>query len=282
MLISNFNLYKNEWLELVFAKRNKEYGAYYLRQHQPVTQLKSFFIGVFGVALAVGIVGIVIKTKPVMDGVIVVDNSDFLYKIPPAAKIEPPKPKIEAQKPAAPKATAAATAIITTKFPPPVVAPDPVSMDPPKIDQIKGAVGQVDINKGEAGSNSGGDAGVVSGTGTGVADAGDASGTGVFKMVEDMPHPIGGEAAWAKFLQSNLRYTNQAMEADVSGRVYVTFIVEKDGHISSIKVERGPGFGLDEEAVRVLKLAKPWKPGIQNGRPVRVQLTLPVNFTLGN
>jgi protein TonB len=95
-----------------------------------------------------------------------------------------------------------------------------------------------------------------------------------------MPEPAGGAQAWAKFLQSNLRYPAPAREDNITGIVVLSFIVEKDGHLSDIKVSRGLGHGLDEESVRVLKLAKPWKPGIQNGHPVRVAYSIPFNFQL--
>ncbi len=95
-----------------------------------------------------------------------------------------------------------------------------------------------------------------------------------------MPEPIGGAAAWSKFLQKNLRYPGQASDKGVSGKVWVSFVVEKDGQISNVVVDKGAGFGMDEEAVRVLKLSKAWKPGQQNGRPVRVKYTLPLAFIL--
>jgi protein TonB len=60
----------------------------------------------------------------------------------------------------------------------------------------------------------------------------------------------------------------------------VRFIVEKDGQLSNFTIDKGAGYGMDEEAVRVLKLAKPWKPGMQNGRPVRVKYVLPLSFVL--
>jgi protein TonB len=60
----------------------------------------------------------------------------------------------------------------------------------------------------------------------------------------------------------------------------MSFVIEKDGRLSNITVERGVGFGLDEEAMRVLKLAKPWKPGMQNGRQVRVKYVIPIKFQL--
>ena len=60
----------------------------------------------------------------------------------------------------------------------------------------------------------------------------------------------------------------------------VSFVVEKDGQLSSIMVDKGAGYGMDEEAVRVLKLSKAWKPGLANGHPVRVKYVLPMAFVL--
>lgn len=99
-------------------------------------------------------------------------------------------------------------------------------------------------------------------------------------IAEVSPEPIGGAGAWSKFLQKNLHYPAVARENSVQGKVIVSFVVEKDGHLSDIKVLRGIGSGCDEEAVRVLKMAPAWKPGRQNGQPVRVQYTIPINFQL--
>jgi protein TonB len=98
--------------------------------------------------------------------------------------------------------------------------------------------------------------------------------------VEVMPQFPGGETAWSKFLQKNLRYPQEAIDAGVSGKVFISFVVEKDGHLSNITVMRGVGYGLEQEAIRVLKLVPPWKPGIQNGQPVRVQYNMPFNFQI--
>ena len=81
-------------------------------------------------------------------------------------------------------------------------------------------------------------------------------------------------------MQKNLRYPQEAIEAGISGKVYISFVVEKDGSLTDIKVVRPLGSGTDEEAVRVLKNSPKWKPGIQNGRPVRVAYTMPISFTL--
>jgi len=84
------------------------------------------------------------------------------------------------------------------------------------------------------------------------------------------------------YLSKKIQYPAAAKEAGTQGRVIVQFVVEKDGSLTDIKVVRGPGNGLDEEAVRVMKLAPKWKHGVQNGKPVRVQFTIPINFTLGD
>jgi protein TonB len=101
-------------------------------------------------------------------------------------------------------------------------------------------------------------------------------------LLEAMPEPYGGAAAWAKFLQKNIHYPSQASEAGIQGKVFLSFIIETDGHLSNIVVERGAGFGLDQEALRVLKLAPAWKPGIQNGHKVRVKYTIPINFQIAD
>jgi protein TonB len=272
MLISNFNLCKSEWLELVFEKRNKEYGAYYIRQHYADTVVKAMLIAFATMITAIGVTGVLIRVKPATERMITVIN-DQVYQIPPAKKIEPPKPKIEQPK-AAPQSTAP---VNTTKFIPPVVVEDPKAEELPKIAELTGVIGQETIK------GAGPGIAPIDAPGKGGEGLGDAMGNAAdgkpYIAVENMPVPNGGSAGWAKFLQNTMRYPRQALDNEMSGRVIVSFIVEKDGHLSSIHVERGPGYGMDEEAARVLKLAKPWTPGMQNGNPVRVKLTLPVNFT---
>ena len=102
----------------------------------------------------------------------------------------------------------------------------------------------------------------------------------IFQIVEEMPGPVGGDEAFYQYLAENIRYPVVAMESGISGRVYVTFVVEKDGSITDVKVLRGIGGGCDEEAVRVVKAMPKWKPGKQRGRPVRVLYRVPINFTL--
>lgn len=102
----------------------------------------------------------------------------------------------------------------------------------------------------------------------------------VFTNVEMLPSFPGGLKAFGEFLARNLKYPETAKKDKIQGRVYLTFIVEKDGSLSGIKVTRGLGSGCDEEAVRVLAISPKWSPGIQNGRVVRVSYTIPIFFNL--
>lgn len=96
-----------------------------------------------------------------------------------------------------------------------------------------------------------------------------------FVLVEEMPELIGGLQA----LQKEVKYPERALRANIEGRVYVQFIVNEKGEVENPIVTRGIGGGCDEEAVRVVKMAK-FKPGLQRGRPVRVQYSLPVIFMI--
>lgn len=102
----------------------------------------------------------------------------------------------------------------------------------------------------------------------------------VFVVVENDPEFPGGMEAMMKFLADNIVYPQQAKDNHIEGRVFVSFVVEKDGSISNIKVLRDIGGGCGAEVVRVVKLMPKWKPGTQKGKPVRVQFNLPVQFTM--
>ncbi len=102
----------------------------------------------------------------------------------------------------------------------------------------------------------------------------------IFTIVEEMPSFPGGEAELFKYLGKNVKYPTMAQESGISGVVYVTFVVAKDGKISDVRVLRGIGGGCDEEAIRVVKSMPSWKPGKQRGKPVSVQYNLPIRFTL--
>jgi len=102
----------------------------------------------------------------------------------------------------------------------------------------------------------------------------------IFTVVEDQPSYPGGEEARIRYLQENLRYPQMAREAGIQGTVFVTFVVERDGSVTDVRILRGIGGGCDEEAVRVVQNMPRWNPGRQRGQPVRVQFNMPIRFVL--
>jgi periplasmic protein TonB len=102
----------------------------------------------------------------------------------------------------------------------------------------------------------------------------------IFIVVEDPPSFPGGDEARIRFLSENIRYPQMARESGIQGTVFVTFVVERDGSVTDVRVLRGIGGGCDEEAIRVIQAMPRWNAGKQRGRPVRVQFNMPIRFTL--
>jgi len=110
----------------------------------------------------------------------------------------------------------------------------------------------------------------------------ESDGISVFNLVEKQPEFPGGEQALLDYIGSNVHYPKKARKKNIQGTVYISFIVEKDGKVSTVRVLRGIGGGCDEEAVRVVSSMPAWKPGYQRGKPVRVQFNLPIRFILSD
>ena len=108
----------------------------------------------------------------------------------------------------------------------------------------------------------------------------DSSGYEMIPALQVNPTFKGGDTAFAKFLKQNIQYPKVAKDNNISGKVYISFIIEKDGTLTNFKILRNPGCGMAEEALRVMKLSPAWIPGTQNGIPVRVGYTVPINFAL--
>lgn len=102
----------------------------------------------------------------------------------------------------------------------------------------------------------------------------------IFTVVEEAPSYPGGDESRIRFLQENIKYPQMARESGIQGTVYVTFVVEKSGKVTDVKVLRGIGGGCDEEAIRVIQAMPPWNAGKQRGKSVRVQFNMPIKFTL--
>jgi len=101
-----------------------------------------------------------------------------------------------------------------------------------------------------------------------------------FMVVENMPEFPGGDLGLMKYIQKNVKYPAIAKEYNITGKVYVSFIVDKSGSVTNVKIVRGVDKNLDAEALRVVKSLPKYKPGKQRGKAVRVMFTIPINFTL--
>lgn len=104
----------------------------------------------------------------------------------------------------------------------------------------------------------------------------------IFTVYEEMPQFPGGDDSLYSYINKNLQFPEQAYINKVEGKVYVQFVVGVDGKVTEPKVLRGIGYGCDKEAIRLLKNMPIWKPGMQNGKPVRVRFNLPVKFSLSD
>ena len=273
MLGSKLDIFNPEWLDVVFKGRNKAYGAYELRKQNPKTTNRALLIAIvaFVVLLSLPTVINIIKgfiPKPdekvkITDVVLMPPPPLDAAKPPPPPPKEPPKPKVD-----------------QVKFPPPVVKPDNEvrEKDPPTEKQLEVADPGQKEQKGDPNAQVRIDEPVGNSDIKEVTEAGD--GDKIFNAVEINPEFPGGDAAFNKYLSTHIRYPSVAKENNVQGRVFIQFVVERDGSLTDLKALRDPGSGLGDEAMRILKTMPKWKPGVQNGKAVRVQYTVPVNFSL--
>lgn len=103
----------------------------------------------------------------------------------------------------------------------------------------------------------------------------------VLVFPEEFATPKEGMAAFYKYVSDNIRYPPQARRMGIEGRVFVEFVIGKDGSLSDVRAVKGIGGGCDEEAVRIIQSAPAWNPGKQRGKPVKQRYTLPIVFKLG-
>ncbi|HWD88858.1 MAG TPA: TonB family protein [Mucilaginibacter sp.] len=269
MLGQKLDILKQEWIDVVFTDRNKNYGAYELRKKSGFNTTKALIIGVVSFVFVLSL--------PTIINII----SGFIPKKVEKVKIVPvvlqPPPPLNKQKPPPPPPEPPKPKIDQVKFPPPVVKPDnEVKEQPPTVKELEVADPGQKNQKGDPNAD------IVINTPVGNSDEKQVTEdeNKIFTAVEQEPTPAGGIQKFYEYLAKNIRYPAVAKENNVQGKVFLTFVVEKDGSITDVKVLRGIGNGCDEEAVRVLRNAPKWKPGIQNGRPVRVQYQVPVSFAL--
>jgi protein TonB len=279
MLKISSELYKREWLNLVFKNRNQSYGAYALRAQSGSNTVRALFIAVplFVLLFASPKIYSFFEGDSPSDINLTYDRVIELERAP---IMEIPKPQKDVE---TPKAEPLKEKVKMVKLPSnPVVVATPADMEPPTIQEVENAVVGPATQDGEATKLS---AVPVEGNGGGIglgSEAGNGDGNAIHDVsnVEIYPEFEGGAKAWAKFLQRHLRYPLQAMEEGRQGKVFVSFIVEKDGSVSHVQLIKGSGYGMDEEAIRVISKSPKWKPGRQNNANVRVRFTMPISFAL--
>lgn len=259
------DILKKQWVDLVFEGRNKAYGAYQLRRNSPADTLKALLIGAafFSFLVATPMISNFMGRNKVEES-INLDEKIVTIKLPPK-KLEEPIVPLAPPPPPPPR-------VEQVKFVKPVVAKaSEVVEEPPKIKDI--------VNKkiGDKAIEGNPDAPLsIEPVGKGPIDA-VAEDTKIYSTagIEQKPEFPGGIANFYKFVGNNFKAPE---EEGLKGKVLVTFVVEKDGTLTDIKVVRDIGFGTAAEAIRVLKKSPRWAPGEQNGKKVRVQYSLPITI----
>lgn len=276
--MAKIDLISRDWTEMVFEGRNKEYGAYRLRKNAGKRNLYSL-ITIFIAALAIwGGISLVkfveSRTKTVAQTSVAElstlnqPKKKAEVKQQQKVKLEQPEKVVERVK-------------SSVKFTAPVikkddeVKPEDELKTQDELMNTKTAIGALDV-KGNDDAN-----GEVLKIKEAVAQPEPKPEVEkVFDVVEQMPSFPGGPSALLEWLSNNVKYPVVAQENGVQGRVVVSFVVERDGSITDVKVVRGVDPSLDKEASRVVKAMPRWIPGKQNGSAVRVKYNVPVAFRL--
>lgn len=274
--MSKLNIFRSEWIDMVFEGRNKSYGAYQLRSENPKTTTKAVIIGVFLFSAAIAI-PVIKNAIPVLKA----DKEESIDKViqvvdlppPPAEELPPPPPPpppVEEQQ--APKSV-----VEEVKFKPlEVKKKEEVVEEPPTKEKLEVA----DPSSRNAEASPTGDINI--GKPSGDLDKGvEAPDNQVYNSagLQVQPEYPGGMTEFYSYVNKNFRIPE--IDRDMTARIYVSFVVEKDGTMTAIKVLRDPGYGLGKEAERVLRsMKKKWSPGIQNGKPVRASYNLPITINV--
>ncbi len=262
--------------DLIFAGRNKEYGAYFLRQVYSKTVRNSAIIGTL--AVCIGLAGPLLyaKYKPKEEKKKITLANPMDVPPPPMDETQPPPPPPPPPPPEAPKP------VSTTKFLPPEIKPDEevkTEEPPPTQKELEKAPAGAETVVGDPNATE-----VVIDPNEGKAKVEvvevKPDKEEIFTVVEQNASFPGGQEALNKFLSKNIKYPAEAQRANVQGKVFLSFVVSPDGSISDVAVLKGLGFGCDQEAIRVVKSMPRWSPGKQSGRAVKSRFNLPITFQL--
>lgn len=268
LLLSVLLTYDTSWMnllqglrnQLVFANRHKEYGAYELRNHYNRRLGLAMVCAMAFFFLAVGTPYVISKIGPAdkePEKVKIVEvNLDLFQEEkpeeppPPPEVIPPPQPQIE-----------------TVQFTAVEAADEPVEQPPPTQEDLSETTASTTTQEGQK------------------IDAPPPPPpveevTYDLAAVQEQPDFPGGMAKMYEYLQKNAKYPDMEFDAGIQGKVYVEFVVDKDGSVEDVKIRRGVSAGLDKEALRAVKSMPKWSPGKMNGKPVKCRFTIPVDFKL--
>ena len=274
--MSKIDLISSDWVDLVFEGRNKAYGAYRLRK----STTKRNILAMVAVVLLLIVAFIILTVKNFVDEqrakVAMTQVAELTNYKQPEKKAEVKQKKVEVEPERVVERVKS-----SIKFTAPVikkdeeVKPDEELKTQDELMSTKTAIGTFDV-KGNDDAN-----GEVLKIKEAVAQPEPKpEPEKVFDVVEQMPSFPGGPQALMQWLSENVKYPVVAQENGVQGRVVVSFVVERDGSITDVKVVRSVDPSLDKEAARVVKSMPRWIPGKQNGQAVRVKYNVPVAFRL--
>ena len=252
----------SEWAEIVFEKRNKEYGAYFVRIGYNKNLAIASASTVAFVVLLLIIPAIIKLIDPPVKRIVAKPKITLVDLGTP--------PSIDRNKPAPQKITLPPPVKKIEKFVTPVVSKKQEEDDMATIDEIK-------KNETGAAKTDGSDT-RFSGVDDGVDGEGEDA---IYTFVDQAAEFPGGTAIMGRFLAKNMVYPKPARRAGLEGVVHVAFVVGKTGVISDVEIVKGLSPECDAEAMRVVKIMPPWKPARQNGVPVRSRFVLPLRFKLG-
>ena len=275
--MAKLDIFKKEWLDVVFEGRNKEYGAYDLRKLSPkatnigVVAASAAFVLLLMAPTIAKMIGLNSGNDQVEERII--ETEVVLSEPPPVNEEEPPPP---------PPVEPPPPRVDQVRMPEPEVVPAEQVQDeePPTVEQLKLADPGSKTIEGDPNAEIRIDLPV--GEGEIDAEVTETSSDQIFQSVEINPEPPGGMAEFMKWIGNNYQYPQGAIEAGVNGQVQVSFVVERDGSLTDIRVVRDLKYGTGEAAVKMLQKAPKWSPGVQNGRPVRVAYTLPIRLNIQN
>ena len=276
--MSKVDLIDNSWVDLVFENKNKNYGAYQLRKETGKRNVKAMVIVFSTIAIVIALFYAKIAIENAMPKKVAIETDVELSKLAQKkeAKVERKEPvKVEQEQKVIEKVKS------SVKFTAPEIKKDE---DVKPEDEIKSqddlaktntAIGSFDVKGNDEAAGE-----VLKAKEVITDEKPKEEETKVFDVVEQMPQFPGGQGALFEYLSKQIKYPVIAEENGVQGRVIVTFVVERDGSITDVKVVKSVDPSLDKEAQRVVKGMPRWIPGKQNGSAVRVKYTVPVTFRL--